>query len=76
MAHGLGHRPGTELRGVRPAEHHQPRRPPGAATVVWEESVEVARGEAWRGPWRMNDSDFRYVDDASVAINDHGEVVL
>ncbi|WP_018870495.1 MULTISPECIES: sialidase family protein [unclassified Thioalkalivibrio] len=47
-----------------------------AATVVWEEPVEVARGEAWRGPWRMNDSDFRYVDDASVAINDHGEVVV
>ena len=47
-----------------------------AARVAWEQPVEVARGEAWRGPWRMNDSDFRYVDDASVAINDHGEVVV
>ncbi|WP_018861501.1 MULTISPECIES: hypothetical protein [unclassified Thioalkalivibrio] len=44
--------------------------------VVWQEPIEVARGEAYRGPWRMNASDFRYVDDASVAINDHGEVVV
>ncbi|WP_018879555.1 sialidase family protein [Thioalkalivibrio sp. ALE9] len=44
--------------------------------VAWEEPVEVARGEAFRGPWRMNASDFRYVDDASVAINDHGDALV
>lgn len=46
------------------------------ARIVWQEPIEVARGEAYRGPWRMNASDFRYVDDASVAINDHGETVV
>lgn len=44
--------------------------------ILWQDPVEVARGEAYRGPWRMNASDFRYVDDASVAINDHGDVVV
>ena len=44
--------------------------------IEWQEPVTVAQGEAYRGPWRMNASDFRYVDDASVAINDHGEVVV
>ncbi len=46
------------------------------AQVVWEAPIEVARGEAYRGPWRMNASDFRYVDDASVAISERGEVVV
>ena len=41
-----------------------------AGGIAWEPPVEVASGDAWQGPWRMNESDFRYVDDPSVAAND------
>jgi hypothetical protein len=40
--------------------------------IVWRDALEVATGEAHVGPWRMNESDFRYVDDASVALQDDG----
>ena len=36
--------------------------------------VEVAQGRAHRGPWRMNESDFDYVDDPTVAITDDGHI--
>lgn len=36
--------------------------------------VEVARGPAQRGPWRMNESDFEYVDDPTVATTDDGHI--
>jgi len=38
--------------------------------------VEVARGEAVRGEWKANDSDFRYVDDATVDLAGDGDVVV
>ncbi len=38
------------------------------------EPVEVAAGNAGRGPWRMNESDFDYIDDPTVAITDEGHV--
>lgn len=40
--------------------------------LVWSDAVEVAQGEAFRGPWRMNDSDFRYVDDPSIHLSETG----
>lgn len=40
--------------------------------IVWQDALEVATGEAYMGPWRMNESDFRYVDDASVALRQDG----
>ncbi len=40
--------------------------------VKWQEPIEVASGEAFRGPWRMNESDFRYVDDPTVAVTADG----
>ncbi|MBB3192430.1 sialidase family protein [Halomonas cerina] len=40
--------------------------------IVWHDVLEVATGEAHMGPWRMNESDFRYVDDASVALREDG----
>lgn len=43
-----------------------------ATRVVWSKPVEVASGAAYRGPWRMNESDFRYVDDPTVAISRDG----
>ena len=36
--------------------------------------VEVALGNARRGAWRMNESDFDYVDDPTVAITDDGHI--
>ncbi|QOC22644.1 exo-alpha-sialidase [Wenzhouxiangella sp. AB-CW3] len=36
----------------------------------WSEPVKVASGEAYQGPWRMNESEFLYVDDPAVALAD------
>ncbi len=44
--------------------------------VSWHDAEEIAEGPAYQGPWRMNDSDFRYVDDASAAMDDHGNTAL
>jgi len=38
----------------------------------WAAPVKVAAGEAHQGPWRMNESDFRYVDAPSVDLNTRG----
>ena len=40
--------------------------------LQWQEPKTLAEGPAIRGPWRMNDSDFRYVDDPTVAMNRDG----
>ena len=34
----------------------------------WKEPVEIASGNAYRGPWRMNESNFDFVDDPAVAV--------
>jgi len=47
-------------------------RPP--TPVHWQDPVEVATGEAYQGPWRMNESDFRYVDAPTVAMDETGRV--
>lgn len=44
--------------------------------VQWEEPVEIASGGGHVGPWRMNDSDFRYVDDPTVALSPFGEAAV
>lgn len=45
-------------------------------SVFWagNRPAEVARGPAQRGPWRMNESDFEYVDDPTVATTDDGHI--
>ena len=45
----------------------------GASGMTWEEKIEVASDGAYRGPWRMNESEFHFVD-STVAINDRGFV--
>jgi len=40
-----------------------------AGDVQWQPRIEVARGAAYRGPWRMNRSDWRFVDDPTVALS-------
>ncbi len=47
-----------------------------ACAGAWSEPVLVAEGEAQRGPWRMNDSDFRWVDDPSAAIAKNGDIIV
>jgi len=42
--------------------------------VKWDQRIEVASGQAYRGPWRMNKSAFHYVDDPTVAINKQGRI--
>lgn len=42
--------------------------------VTWEETIEVSSGDAYVGPWRMNESEFLYVDDPTVAIDAQGSV--
>jgi len=44
--------------------------------IRWSENVEAASGGGHRGPWRMNDSEFHYVDDPSPAINAEGFTAL
>ena len=42
--------------------------------ITWSERINVASGEAFRGPWRMNESEFLYVDDPSAALRDDATV--
>ncbi len=44
--------------------------------VTWGERIEVARGGGSRGPWRMNESAYDFVDDPTVAINEQGVVAV
>ena len=48
----------------------------GPSWVTWDQRIEVAAGNAHRGPWRMNRSNFDYVDDPTVAITDQGVVAV
>jgi hypothetical protein len=47
-----------------------------AAEVIWGQKIEVASGGGYRGPWRMNESAYDYVDDPTVAINERGLVAV
>ena len=42
--------------------------------VAWDERIAVATGGGHRGPWRMNESEYDYVDDPSVAVTERGVV--
>lgn len=44
--------------------------------ISWAPRIEVASGDARRGPWRMNASEFFYVDDPSTDIDGAGRVAL
>ncbi len=58
------------------AQRRVPQAAAGSAGVTWREPIEVARGPAYRGPWRMNDSEFHYVDDPTVAVDDTGRIAV
>lgn len=42
--------------------------------MTWKETIEVASGGGYQGPWRMNESVYDYVDDPTVDINEQGFV--
>ena len=44
--------------------------------VRWDAPAEIASGPAFQGPWRMNESEFHYVDDPSVAMDAEGNVAV
>jgi hypothetical protein len=44
--------------------------------VIWGEKIEVASAGGYQGPWRMNESEYDYVDDPTVAINEQGMVAV
>ena len=44
--------------------------------VMWQEPIEVDRGHAQRGPWRMNESEFHFVDDPTVAYGKDGAIAV
>lgn len=44
--------------------------------LSWLGSTEIAVGRGERGPWRMNESRFDYVDDPAVAIDERGEAAV
>jgi len=64
----------------QPASHRMgrdlQRAAAGSAELIWSEPIDVAAGPAVRGRWRMNNSEFRYVDDPSVAIDTRGRIVV
>lgn len=49
---------------------------PAAEPLSWHGITEIAAGRAERGPWRMNESRFDYVDDPSVALDERGEAAV
>ncbi len=49
---------------------------PGAEDVKWQPPVDVASGGGSKGPWRQNDSQYDYVDDATVAFTPDGGLAL
>jgi hypothetical protein len=46
------------------------------AGLVWLGATVVATGRAELGPWRMNESSWDYVDDATVAFDERGGIAL
>lgn len=45
-------------------------------SLQWRPRVEVASGPAHRGPWRMNRSNWRFVDDPTVDIGPDGSILV
>lgn len=46
------------------------------AGIAWQDALVIATGAAHKGRWRMNQSDYRYVDDPSVALREDGTAAI
>lgn len=76
---GIALLPGCDGNGSgRPPERSDPNLAGEGAEprLEWAPPVEIAVGEAYQGPWRMNESDFRYVDAPTVARSNAGLVAV
>jgi hypothetical protein len=51
-------------------------RPASASPIDWLGVTDIAAGDGEKGPWRQNDSRYRYVDDPSVQIDERGQVTV
>lgn len=47
---------------------------PSNPGIEWSDRIEVASGDAYQGPWQMNDSEFHYVDDPAIAMFHDGSM--
>jgi BNR repeat protein len=47
-----------------------------ATPLVWQGSIDIAKGRGERGPWQQSRSRFDYVDDPAVVIDEGGEVAV
>lgn len=47
---------------------------PVSPNEMWAPPIQVASSAAYRGPWRMNESDWRFVDDPTAALGVDGTV--
>jgi hypothetical protein len=59
------------VAGATSLAHAEPK-----AGISFRPAVKVASGPAHRGPWKMNESDYRWVDDPAVAMTRDGEVLV
>lgn len=64
-----GSAPGCQRQGQSAADAPEP-------DLEWRDAQRVATGDAHRGPWRMNDSDWRFVDDGTVALGESGHAAV
>jgi hypothetical protein len=71
---GCGHGGGSSPPSGA-AARSAPRQAP-EPEVTWQPPILVARGDAHEGPWRMNQSEFHYVDDPTVAIATDGTIAI
>jgi hypothetical protein len=46
------------------------------SAMTWQEPLVIASGGGYQGPWRMNESDFDYVDAPSAAIDAAGATAV
>lgn len=53
-----------------------PRQAAPPNDVKWNEKIEVASAGGHRGPWRMNESDYDYVDDPTIGLNEQGSITV
>ena len=47
-----------------------------ASDIAWKPVTQVTDGRGVRGPWQQNESNYDYVDDPSVAIDDAGNMAV
>ena len=47
-----------------------------SSALAWQDSIQIATGRGERGPWQQNASRYDYVDDPTVALDEHGGIAV